>query len=116
MSIANKYNKGSRFKARPRGEEVYFNLEELYNQNRREHTVLAMYINNSGKYGPTPTILTGDCLINLPKHLTETVSEMIKDAEVIDAVNNGNLGIEIYSYFSNKVHKTRYSINWVDLA
>lgn len=114
MSIANKYNKGSRFKARPKGEE-YFNLEELYNQNRREHIVLAMYINNSGKYGPSATLLTGDCLINLPQHLTETVSEMINDTEVIDAVNNGNLGIEIYQYYSNKAHKPLYSINWVDL-
>lgn len=115
MSIANKYNRGSVFTARPQGEE-YYSLEELFKQNRREHVVLAMYINTKGMYGPTPTVLTGDCFINLPTHLTETVKEMIQDKEVIDAVNNGNLGIEIYQYFSNKHHKNCYSINWVDLA
>jgi len=116
MSIANKYNRGSVFTARPKGEEVYYSLEELFNQNRKEHVVLAMYLNTKGKFGATATVLTGDCLINLPTHLTETVKEMMHDKEVIDAVNNGKLGIEIYQYFSNKYHKNCYSINWVDLA
>lgn len=116
MSIANKYNRGSLFNARPQGTEEYFSLEELFNQNRKEHTVLALYLNTKGKFGTTPTILTGDCFINLPQHLTDTISEMIHDSEVIEAVNNGNLGIEIYEYFSTKYNKKCYSINWVDLA
>lgn len=116
MSIANKYNRSSVFNAKPKGNLEYYSLEELFNQNRKEHIVLSMYINTKGKYGPTPTILTNDCFINLPKHLTETVTEMMHDKEVIDTVNNGNLGIEIYEYFSNKFNKKCYSINWIDLA
>lgn len=115
MGIANKYNRGSVFTVRPQG-QTYYTLEELFNQNRKEHIVLAMYVNTKGKFGPTPTILTSECFINLPQHLTETVKEMIDDKEVVDAVNSGNLGIEIYQYFSNKYHKNCYSINWVDLA
>lgn len=116
MSIASKYNKQSLFNARPKGTEEYFSLEELFNQNRKEHTVLAMYINTKGKFGTTATILSGDCFINLPQHLVETITNMINDSEVIEAVNNGNLGIVIYEYFSNKYNKKCYSINWVDLA
>ena len=117
MSIASKYNKNlSLFKARPRGTEEYYSLKELFNQNRKEHIVLAMYLNTKGMYGITATILTGECFINLPKHLTTTVKKMMHDDEVIDAVNNGNLGIKIYEYYSKEFNKVCYSINWIDLA
>lgn len=117
MSIANKYNKGNQFNFQIPDSFGYVSLEDMYKYHgeKEVYTVNAMYINHKSQYGDAPVIATDSCLVNAPAHMTDTVLEMLQDAEVIDAVNNGLLGFSIYPYQSKNAKGTFYSIKWVDI-
>lgn len=116
MSIANKYNKGNKFTFKNTEGYEYKSLKDLYTENsNRTYKCLGMYLNTKGLYGVSPVLITDSCYVNCPQHLTQTVQQMLLDAELIDAVNNGKFGFTIYSYENEKYNKTDYSVNWVDL-
>ena len=118
MAFASKYNKGNpTFKVKLH-EPAYTTLADLHNENGSDHVypIAGLYINTKGKYGPQGMIAINDSLmVNLPSHLTETVEEMRKDAEAVEAINNGQAGFKIYLY-QTKNGRTGYSVNWVDLT
>lgn len=116
MSIANKYNKSNIFNFTTPKDFEYCSLYELFNHYGKDkvYEIKAMYINKKSMFGESPVIVTTDCFVNLPNHLTDTVKEMIKDTEVVDAVNDGHLGFQIYTYESKNCKELCYSINWVD--
>lgn len=112
MMIAEKYNKGARFDYQMPENAPFKKLAEL-----PQETVITcrgMFISHKGKYGDSPVALIDGAYVNLPSHLTNTVSEMLKDSELVDAVNAGKVGFKVYSYVNNE--KTCYSVNWVDLV
>lgn len=114
MSIASKYNKGMvSFSYKPANEE-FISLEALYSKTlpNTQFPIHGMYINSKSKYGPHPVLIGDDYYISLPRHMTETVQEMLKDNDIIAACNNAEIGFTIYTFESN--NRTCYSINWVD--
>ncbi len=118
MGIANKYNRTKVFKFSIPAEYKYVSLSELYQRNGKDmiYPVKAIYINTKSRYNDAPVVATDKELVNFPAHLTDTVKQMLQDDEVIDAVNDGKLGFQIYQY-ENKYqgHKLYFSINWVDM-
>src|SRR5699024_435609 len=115
MSIFAKYNKGSGFDFETPEHFKYKNLKELYHPNiDNTFKINAMFINTKSKFGNAPVVVTDNELINLPMHLTGTVEQMISDDEIVQAVNNGKAGIEIYEYTSNK-WGTHYSVEFVEI-
>lgn len=117
MSIANKYNKSNIFNFKAPKDFEYWSLHDLFNNNGKDcvYEIKAMYINKKSKFGESPIIATTDCFVNLPSHLTDTVKEMMRDTEVVDAVNSGHLGFQIYTYETKNRKGLCYSVNWVDL-
>lgn len=117
MGIANKYNKGNGFNFRVPDSFGYVTLEDMYKYGGEGvvYPVNAIYINKKSQYGDAPVIATDSCLVNIPSHLLDTVTEMLKDEEVFTAVNNGELGFSIYPYSTDKRKGTFYSIKWVDI-
>lgn len=116
MSIASKYNRGhgKKFTFEIPKEFTYSSLHDLYNNNGADfvYDIRAMYINKKSKFGDSPVIATSNELVNFPKHLTDTVKEMLTDSEVIDAINNHVFGFQIYTYTDGT--NVYYSVNWVD--
>lgn len=116
MSIASKYNRGhgKKFTFEIPKEFTYSSLHDLYNNNGADfvYDIRAMYINKKSKFGESPVIATSNELVNFPKHLTDTVKEMLTDSEVIDAINNHVFGFQIYTYTDGA--NVYYSVNWVD--
>lgn len=116
MSIASKYNRGhgKKFTFEIPKEFTYSSLHALYNNNGADfvYDIRAMYINKKSKFGESPVIATSNELVNFPKHLTDTVKEMLTDSEVIDAINNHVFGFQIYTYTDGS--NVYYSVNWVD--
>ena len=104
--IASKYNKGARFDYKMPEGAGYKNLSEI--------PIRGLYINQKSQYGDAPVAMIDGSFVNLPKHLTDTVKDMLHDDEFIAAVNAGKVGFKVYSYENNG--KTCYSVNWVDLA
>ena len=112
--FASKYNKSLGFTRKAVENAIYTNLKELFAKYgvNKMYVVQALYINTKGKYGDNPVALVNGNLVNLPSHLTNTVKEMLKDEELIQAINDNLFGFTIYRYEKNG--KLGYSVNWVD--
>lgn len=112
--LMDKFNKGSKFNARANKDSVYKSLKEL-GASDKIYIVRNLYINKKSKYGDAPVVLIDDCktLVNLPKHLLKTVEEMREDLEVVDAINNGEVGFSVYEYDSK--NGSGFSVNWEDI-
>ena len=115
MSYATKFNKGSKFTFKTADDPQYVSLEDLYNKNPEQiHDVKALYINTKSKFGDSPCVAIDPVIIvNLPKHLLETIKEMINDNECVDAINNNEVKFKIYSYKDSTFNKTCYSVKWL---
>lgn len=115
FSFAKKYNTSS--------------LENLFNINTegfeykrlsdyQENDILKVrgfFISSKSKFGASPVAVTDECFINLPSHLTDTVSEILKDEEAIESINNGKVAIQVYKYYSTTYKKECYSIRFLDV-
>ena len=118
MGIANKYNRsGNRFTAEIPEDLPFMKLSELGETDTPGtlYIILSMWINTKGKYGEHPVVATSQGLVDFPNSMTETVKEMIKDDEVIDAVNNRKLGFTVRKYHTNKYNRDAYTADFVDL-
>lgn len=124
MGIANKYNKqGNRFEYQiPEGSEAVFvkasELCETIPQNEKGVVVRSMYINSKGKYGDHGVIICSDpaILIDCPNHMTDTIREMIKDNEVVEAVNACKLAVKAYKYDTkNAASGFAYGLEFIDI-
>lgn len=116
MTIANKYNVGGqRFNFNIPETHDFISLKELFERNgsNNAYIIMAYFINTKGKFGDNPVIATPDYLVNIPSHMTEVMKEMRTDPEVVQAINNAELGFTIYSYENS--YGTNYSIQFIDL-
>lgn len=90
-------------------------LETLYNTDPdKTYTLLGLFVKGS-KYGKEPDAIIDGFKVNLPRHLLDTVNDMLDDDQVIDAIKAGKVGFKIYSYHSNSYDKDAYSVTWLDL-
>lgn len=95
----------------------YTNLTTLFNTDPdAKHKVLGLFVNTKGKYGAEPNaIIENNLIVNLPRHLLETVNELLDDDRYIDYIKAGHVGFNIYQYHSSKYNKDAYSVTWLDL-
>lgn len=113
MSFANKYNKNSIYNFKFDDDSEYITLKELYNNNVECLRLNGFYKNKHSKYGENYVAVCDKYLINLPKHLNDTIEKIGKDVEAIADINDGKVGITPYEY--NKENSACYSINFIDL-
>lgn len=115
MSIASKYNHSApKFTFKFDGTPTFTSLKDAYVEGKENtFTLRGLYISDKGKFGPAPVAITDKVFFNLPKHLTATVEEMLKDEELIAATNAGKVGFAIYPY--DKDGKTCYGVEWIDI-
>ena len=113
FNFDNDLNKGvKRFDYVITDKHEYRKLEELYKDNKDGVYVVRMfYTNKKSKFGENEVVVTDDYIINLPKHLTEKVEQIIKDDKYLELINQGKFGFKIYEYEYNEGKKT-YSVNW----
>lgn len=95
----------------------YVSLETLFNTNPKAiHKVLGFFVNTKGKYGSEPnTIIENNLIVNLPRHLLDTVNEILDNNDYIQYTKEGHVGFSIYQYHSNKYNRDAYSVTWLDL-
>lgn len=116
MSYATKFNKSvNKFTFKQGDNVTYVNLEDLLNRYGGDiYPVKALYINKKSKFGDSPcVVINEDITVNLPKHLLDTVIDMINDEECVNAINNNEVKFKIYSYNDNTFNKTCYSVSWL---
>lgn len=77
------------------------------------YKVNALYINKKGQFGDEPVIITDECIVNAPSHLSDAVKGILLDDNSVKMINDGKVGFKLYQY-ENKFG-TQYSVSWVDL-
>ena len=116
MSYATKFNKvGNRFTFNQGENVTYMSLEDLFNMSENKiYPVKALYINKKSKFGDSPVIVINeDTSVNLPKHLLNTVIDMINDEECVNAINNDEVKFVVYRYYEPNYKRNCYSISWL---
>ena len=76
-----------------------------------------LYINKKGKYDDHPIAIIADekALLDLPSHMTDIVNEILQDAESINLIKKGLVGVKAHEYVDKKYHKHCVGYEWCDL-
>lgn len=118
MSFASKYNKGSKFQIDTTGWEEYRDLKSLYKDNGAEavYPIYGFYINKKSQYGDAPVIICDGYFVNCPKHLLDTVMDILADDNAIADINAEKVGFKIRTYEAkNYKNKKCYGVEFVDM-
>ena len=98
--------------------EEFKTLEELFkeNGNKKVYIVKGVYVYKS-TYGDGCFIKSDSFNITLPTHMVETIINIRKDKESVEQINQGKVGVSIYSYTLPDKYpdKTFYSVNFIEL-
>lgn len=92
---------------------VFKKMSDFYNEGIKKIRVYGFFFTKSDNYGLQPVAICEDCLLNLPTHKRDIISEMLKDKEAVTAVNNGECVIKLCEYKS-KYNKICYDFDFVD--
>lgn len=113
MSIASRYNKGSKFVNVPNTENFEtIKASEACKKYSKPILIHALYI-SSGNYH-YPMAITENEFIMLPPYIAPTITEILKDEEAIAEINAGMCGIQFAEY--EKDGKTNISVEFVDFS
>lgn len=115
MSFASRHNRGNRWDIKTDNFE-YKKITEVVAADGEDvpYKVFGVLYNPTGKYGESVVVILESCFVNLPKHMVETVKEILASSEDVEDIKAGKVGIEFYSYQGSD-GKTYYSANWIDL-
>ena len=118
MSFAARHSKGSVFQCDTEGFK-YFKLSELYaaDGDGAVYPVQGFYINHKSEYGDAPVAICSEFFVNLPAHMIEEVTEILRSEEDIADIKAGKVGFTIDPYEKEigKKTKTCYGIRWCDV-
>ena len=116
FNLDNNLNKGTkRFDYELTENHEYKKLAELYKENKDGVYVVRMfYTNKKSMYGENEVVVTDDYIINLSKHLTETVEKIVENDDYLKLIADGRFAFNIYEYEykQGKETKKAYSVNW----
>ena len=92
-------------------------MKTLYETDpQAKHKVLGFFINSKGKFGPEANaILENKLVANLPRHLLDTIKQLLDDNRYAEYIKEGHVGFSIYQYHSNRYDRDAYSVTWLDL-
>ena len=117
MNIA-KFNKSSLLFTDNERFEEFKTLEQLFKEDGSEkvYKVNGAYI-YTGAFGKGCFIKSDGFNITLPTHMVETVEGIRSDSESVQEINDGKVGVTIYSYTLPDKYpdKMFYSINFTTL-
>lgn len=118
MSFAEKYNKGNKVFDIDIKDFKFMDGYDFFDK-YGDNTVKidGLYINKKGifKDHPVAIIVAEKTLLDLPSHMTNTVNDILKDAESINLIKKGLVGIKAHEYIDSKYHKRCVGFNWCDL-
>lgn len=102
MGKLSKYNKGSLFNVDIEGMK-FFKLSQIYDEAHPDmkYYLRALILFNT-KYGASPVAVLDDKCVNLPKHYSSDVEDMLQDPEVIETIKAGKGFFTIRTYEDTK--------------
>ena len=119
MSFAAKYNRGSKFDIDTTGWK-YKKISEVVDDNGLDQTyeVAALFINTKGRFDDHPVVALPqiEALVDLPSHMTSSVSEILSEPEAVADIKAGKVGIKFEKYVSKTYNRECLGCRWVDIA
>ena len=114
MSFLDKYNHKPLFQYDHEQERDFINLEGLVKHNgiNQIYVLQAIFINTKSRYGDAPIFVIDHYMVDAPRHLLDTVKEMLEDTEFINMVNGGHVGFKVYQYEGK--NGKGYSVEWLE--
>ena len=88
-------------------------LSDFYNMGVKTVRVFGFFFTKSTEYGLQPVAIARNCFINLPKHKKDTISDMLKNADCVSAIKNGDCTLKLREYKS-KYGKTCYDFDFIN--
>ena len=88
-------------------------LSDFYNQGIKTIQVFGLFFVKSENYGLQPVAILKDCLLNLPTHKKDIISDMLKNADCVNAIKNGECSLKIREYKS-KYNKVCYDFDFIN--
>ena len=88
-------------------------LSDFYNMGVKTVRVFGFFFTKSEEYGLQPVAIARNCFINLPKHKKDVISDMLKNADCVSAIKNGDCTLKLREYKS-KYGKTCYDFDFIN--
>ena len=88
-------------------------LSDFYNMGVRTVRVFGFFFTKSENFGLQPIAITHDCLVNLPTHKKDIISDMLKNADCVSAIKKGECSLKLREYKS-KYNKTCYDFDFIN--
>ncbi len=77
--------------------------------------VFGFFFTKSENYGLQPNAILNDCILNLPTHQKETISELLKNKEAVEAIKRGECSLKFRQYKS-KYNNICYDIEFINTS
>ena len=91
---------------------VFKKIKDIYEETNVVQ-VFGFFFVKSENYGLQPVAILKDCLLNLPTHKREIISEMLKKPDAVNAIKNGECSLTFRQYKS-KYNKVCYDFDFVN--
>lgn len=88
-------------------------IADVYGEGVKLVKIRGFYV-QEGKFGKQANAITDSYILNLPKHATETIEQILDDSEAVESIKNGECWIQLYPYHSKTYNKECFSFNFVD--
>ena len=88
-------------------------LSDFYNHGIKAIQVFGFFFTKSENYGLQPIAIAKDCLVNLPTHKKDVISEMLGNADCVNAIKNGECSLKLREYKS-KYGKTCFDFDFIN--
>lgn len=88
-------------------------LADFFKSGVKTIQVFGFFFVKSENYGLQPVAILKDCLLNLPTHKKEVISDMLKNADCVNAIKNGECSLKLREYKS-KYNKTCYDFDFIN--
>lgn len=91
---------------------VFKKIKDIY-EDTNVVQVFGFFFVKSENYGLQPVAILKDCLLNLPTHKRDIISEMLKNPDAVNAIKNGECSLTFRQYKS-KYNKICYDFDFID--
>lgn len=86
-------------------------IGNLFDKGVTKVQVFGFFFTKSENYGLQPIAILKDCLLNLPTHKRDIISEMLKNKEVVESIKKGECGLTFRQYKS-KYNKDCFDVDF----
>ena len=93
---------------------VFKKIKDIYEETNVIQ-VFGFFFVKSENYGLQPVAILKDCLLNLPTHKRDIISEMLKNADCVNAIKNGECSLKLREYKS-KYNKVCYDFDFINTS